>query len=222
MRNNEFDNDEVFRNTLTQIAAALGPGWRWAGNFEDGHPNRSIIREDGAGIVCHVKWNEEPGVMRFHVIWPRNPNGGEIIRPREAYGTNAETWEIRCNVTKRGYEAVAKDLHRRLLGRYLPKYAEQLNKLKEWETEQNRRDALAEEIAEDMNVMVRRDKYSRNEPPKVSIEYDTHPGLRDYTVIVHQNDYMTLSATITDPTLLAAIWSTILLYWEKNQTQKAS
>ena len=159
--------------------------------------------------------------MRFHAIWPRNPNGGEIMRPREAYGTKGETWEIRCNVTKRGYQAVALDLRRRLLGRYLPEYEKQLQNLSDWNAAYNRRDVLAQEMAAQMNVTLGRDRDNRSNPPSMHIPYDVYPGLRDYSVVVHSDDYMTLSATVTDPQLLASIWATIQYYIDEKQEQKA-
>lgn len=140
--------------SITKELAAELDGWEYT---ESKYGDPRLVAQNGASIWCktvnyHPKHEAiDADRLRFHVGWPE----ATVKRPKtihtERFYPYDGTFTITC-AASRAAASIAKDVKRRLIRRYLPKYAEMLERKAEYLDRVDRTNANAKRIADALGV----------------------------------------------------------------------
>lgn len=104
---------ELVADTMAAAVARHLPGWRVKG---EEHRARVLVNEDGAEVYFRQEYNK-PDRIEVSGAFPRSELSSSY------FGPHGQRFVISCALS-RGPEKIARDVERRLLPGYLPKYAE--------------------------------------------------------------------------------------------------
>ncbi|MGH9391384.1 MAG: hypothetical protein ACRD1Z_17395, partial [Vicinamibacteria bacterium] len=132
-----------------EIAASLGAGWSYkTPKMQEGDrlPHwAGLVHAEGYALHVSTEYHR-PERVTVSGDWPRTAKG-EVNRPYTPHGEKEPTNSITVAAV-RGVDAIAKEIERRLLSVYVPRWKKAAEQVRGWDENETRRKELLARLAE--------------------------------------------------------------------------